>query len=48
VIRNWTQFWLSSAAMSFAILLLVLVFFRSRSRIEAAATSPATPSEAPA
>ncbi len=34
-IRNWTSFWLSSATMSFAIMLLVLFFFRSRVRIGA-------------
>ncbi len=32
-VRNWTGFWLSSALMSFAIMLLVLFFFRSRRRI---------------
>jgi nucleoside transporter len=31
--RNWTAFWLSSATMSFAIMLLVLLFFRSNVRI---------------
>ena len=35
IVRNWTAFWLSSAAMSAAIGLLVLIFFRSRARIEA-------------
>jgi nucleoside transporter len=33
--RNWTAFWLSSATMSFAIMLLVLLFFRSSVRIGA-------------
>jgi nucleoside transporter len=36
VVRNWQSFWLSSASMSLAILLLVLVFFRARVRIGAA------------
>lgn len=35
IVRNWNAFWLSSAAMSAAIGLLVLIFFRSRARIEA-------------
>jgi nucleoside transporter len=30
---NWPKFWLSSAGMSFAILLLILVFFRSSEKI---------------
>jgi nucleoside transporter len=34
--RDWTAFWLSSAAMSFAITLLVFFFFRSTKRIQAA------------
>jgi MFS family permease len=34
VTRNWSGFWLSSAVMSFAILLLVAVLFQSRARIE--------------
>lgn len=34
-IRNWTSFWLSSATMSFAIMLLVLLFFRTRVKIGA-------------
>jgi len=34
VTRNWAGFWLSSAVMSFAILLLVAVFFQSRARIQ--------------
>jgi nucleoside transporter len=33
VVRNWTSFWLSSAAMSFAIMLLVFFFFRTPARI---------------
>jgi nucleoside transporter len=31
--RDWYSFWMSSAAMSFAIFLLVLFFFRSRKKI---------------
>jgi MFS family permease len=34
VVRNWSGFWLSSAAMSFVILLLVAIFFQSKGRIE--------------
>jgi nucleoside transporter len=33
VVRNWQSFWLSSAAMSFVITLLVLFFFRSKARV---------------
>jgi nucleoside transporter len=33
VVRNWQSFWLSSAAMSFVITLLVLFFFRSNARV---------------
>ena len=33
VVRNWQSFWLSSAAMSFAITLMVLFFFRSSVRV---------------
>lgn len=36
VSRNWPAFWLTSAAGSFAILLLVLVFFRTSKKIVAA------------
>jgi nucleoside transporter len=39
VTRDWTTFWLSSAAMSFAIALLVLFFFRSRAKIQAKAAA---------
>jgi MFS family permease len=35
VVRNWTAFWLSSAAMSFVITLIVLFFFRSSVRVTA-------------
>ena len=49
VVRNWSGFWLSSALMSFAIMLLVLFFFRSSRRIQAAHAAPAgQPAEAPA
>jgi MFS family permease len=34
LVRNWNGFWLSSAAMSFAIMLLVLFFFRSGEKIQ--------------
>ena len=33
VVRNWMSFWLSAAAMSFAITVLVLLFFRSKARV---------------
>jgi MFS family permease len=33
VVRNWSSFWLSSAAMSFVITLMVLLFFRSKARV---------------
>lgn len=46
-VRNWPSFWLSSAAMSAAIGLLVLVFFRSPARIRAKDTQAAA-AEAPA
>lgn len=35
VVRDWTSFWLTSASMSFAIMLLVLFFFRTSVRIRA-------------
>lgn len=35
VTRDWTSFWLSSAASAFVILLLVAVFFQSRGRVHA-------------
>jgi nucleoside transporter len=47
ITRNWPSFWLSSAAMSAAIGLLVLLFFRSRARI-GARNSQAAPAEATA
>src|SRR6476620_4938134 len=46
--RNWTGFWTSSAFMSFAIMLLVLIFFRSRRRIEANAPATGQATEVPA
>jgi MFS family permease len=36
VTRNWQSFWTTSALSAFLILLLIAVFFRSRSKIEAA------------
>jgi nucleoside transporter len=47
IVRTWPSFWLSSAAMSATIGLLVLVFFRSPARIRAKDT-PAAAAEAPA
>jgi nucleoside transporter len=35
VTRNWQGFWMSSALSAFLVLLLIAVFFRSRSRIQA-------------
>ena len=35
VVRDWTPFWLTSSGMAFAILLLVLLFFRTPIRLEA-------------
>jgi nucleoside transporter len=46
--RNWTGFWLSSAMMSFSIMLLVLFFFRSNRRIAAAHAGASVPAEVPA
>jgi nucleoside transporter len=37
VVRDWASFWLTSAAMSFVIMLLVFFFFRTNARIRAAA-----------
>jgi len=34
VTRNWNGFWMSSAAMSFVIMLLILFFFRTREKIQ--------------
>ena len=39
--RNWQAFWITSALSAFIILLLIAIFFRSRSKIEAA-QSPAS------
>jgi nucleoside transporter len=41
LVRNWQSFWLSSAAMSFGITLLVLFFFRSPAKIRALRQQPA-------
>jgi hypothetical protein len=41
VVRNWKSFWLSSAAMSLGITLLVLFFFRSPAKIRALRQQPA-------
>ena len=41
VTRNWQAFWMTSALSAFIILLLIAIFFRSRSKIEAA-QSPAS------
>ena len=35
ITRDWSAFWLTSASMSFAILLLVFFFFRTNARIRA-------------
>jgi hypothetical protein len=43
VTHNWQAFWMTSALSAFIILLLIAIFFRSRSRIEAA-QSPASES----
>jgi nucleoside transporter len=40
VVRNWQSFWLSSAAMSFAIMLLVFFFFRTSARIRVDEVQP--------
>jgi nucleoside transporter len=48
VTRTWPSFWLSSAAMSFAIALLVLLFFRSPAKIRAKQPGAASVAEAPA
>ena len=37
VVRDWTSFWLTSASMSFAIMLLVFFFFRTYARIRSKA-----------
>jgi len=48
VTRDWPSFWWSSAAMSFAIALLVLFFFRSPAKIRAKASEAAPGAEVPA
>jgi nucleoside transporter len=48
VTRTWPSFWLSSAAMSFVIALLVLFFFRSPAKIRAKQPGAASVAEAPA
>jgi MFS family permease len=48
IVRNWTSFWLSSALMSFAIMLLVLFFFRDRTKIQSAGTPAPAGGDAPA
>jgi MFS family permease len=48
VARNWTAFWLSSAAMSFTITLIVLLFFRSAVRVTAEAPQPGKTADATA
>jgi hypothetical protein len=49
-VRNWSGFWVSSSMMSFAIMLLVLFFFRTSKRIEATNQGGSTvqPAQAPA
>ena len=44
IVRNWRAFWTTSALSAFVILLLIVIFFRSRSKIEVAhaSESPAT------
>src|SRR6202142_1069687 len=39
VVRNWRAFWTTSALSAFVILLLITIFFRSRTKIEAAPAS---------
>jgi MFS family permease len=46
VVRNWHSFWLSSAAMSFVIMLMIVLFFKSTKKIQNAHS--AAPAEAPA
>jgi nucleoside transporter len=35
-VRNWPSFWLSSATMSFVIMLMIIVFFKSKKKIQKA------------
>jgi nucleoside transporter len=48
VVRNWQAFWISSAAMSFAITLVVFFFFRSRVMIRAEQPEPRRTADATA
>jgi nucleoside transporter len=48
LVRNWTSFWLSSALMSFAIMLVVLFFFRDRTKIQSAGAPAPAGGDAPA
>ena len=48
VVRNWQSFWLSSAAMSFVITLIVLFFFRSSVRVRAEQSQSGKTAEATA
>jgi Flp pilus assembly protein protease CpaA len=48
VVRNWTAFWLSSAAMSFVITLIVLLFFRSSVKVTAEEAQPRKTADATA
>ena len=48
VVRNWTAFWLSSAAMSFVITLIVLLFFRSSVKVTAEESQPRKTADATA
>ena len=48
VVRNWPSFWLSSAAMSFAITAMVFLFFRSSVRVTAEETQPGKTADATA
>ena len=48
IVRNWQSFWLSSAAMSFAITLMVLFFFRSSVRVRSEQSQPGKTAEATA
>ena len=43
VTRNWQAFWMTSGLSAFIILLLIAIFFRSRSKIEAAQSSASEP-----
>jgi nucleoside transporter len=47
LVKNWPSFWLSSAAMSFVIMLLIILFFKSTKKIQKA-DSAAPVAEVPA